>query len=215
MKLKVTVLGAGFGGLELTSMLSEKIGDELDLTLIDKNDSFYFGFSKLEVLFGHSLPADNKHPYAQIRKKGVRFIQTAVTAIDPVSKTVTTPAGTFEADVLVVAMGADYDLGATPGLVECGNEFYSMAGAEKLRGIIPQYTKGNAIVGVCAAPFKCPPAPSEAALLLHDYLVKKGIHNQCTISLVIPFGVPIPPSPDSSKVLLQSFQERKIGRAHV
>lgn len=210
MKLKVTVLGAGFGGLELTSILSEKIGDQLDLTLIDKNDSFYFGFTKLDVMFGKTEPADTKHHYDQIHKKGVRFVQADVLKIDPVSKSVSTSAGDFDSDVLVVAMGAGYDLSATPGLKESGNEFYSMEGAEKLRTIIPQFTKGHAIVGVTAAPFKCPPAPSEAALLLHDYLVKKGVRDDCKITLIIPFGVPIPPSPESSKVLIESFKERNI-----
>ena len=53
MKLRVVVLGAGFGGLELSTILSEKIGDRLDLTLIDKNDSFFFGYSKFDVMFGY------------------------------------------------------------------------------------------------------------------------------------------------------------------
>ena len=46
MKLRVVVLGAGFGGLELTTILSEQMGEDLDLTLIDKNDHFIVGFSK-------------------------------------------------------------------------------------------------------------------------------------------------------------------------
>jgi sulfide:quinone oxidoreductase len=50
MTPRVIVLGAGFGGLELSTLLSEALGDELDLTLIDRKDSFYFGFSKLDVL---------------------------------------------------------------------------------------------------------------------------------------------------------------------
>src|SRR6266508_467340 len=49
MKLRVVVLGAGFGGLELSTILSEALADRLDLVLIDKNDSFFFGFSKLDV----------------------------------------------------------------------------------------------------------------------------------------------------------------------
>ena len=36
----------------------------------------------------------------------------------------------YEADYLVVALGADYDIAATPGLDDVGNEFYSVAGAE-------------------------------------------------------------------------------------
>ncbi len=39
MKLQIVVLGAGFGGLELSTILSEALGERLDLTLIDKNDS--------------------------------------------------------------------------------------------------------------------------------------------------------------------------------
>jgi sulfide:quinone oxidoreductase len=210
MKLRVVVLGAGFGGLELTSILSETIGDNLDLTLIDQNDTFYFGFSKLDVMFGHK-PADSvKIPYSSIVKPGVKFRKETIVAIDPELKIVTTQNGTYEADVLVVALGANYDIGATPGLAEYGNEYYTFKGAVKLRDIIPNFKKGNAIVGVCGAPFKCPPAPSEGSLMLHDYLVTAGVRDACTINLVIPFGSPIPPSPDSSKALIKAFEERSI-----
>ncbi|KAA9356519.1 NAD(P)/FAD-dependent oxidoreductase [Larkinella humicola] len=210
MKLRVLVLGAGFGGLELSTILSESLGTELDLTLIDQHDSFFFGFSKLDVMFGRK-PADAvKIPYRHLVKPGVRFRQETITAIDPVAKKVTTQNATYDADVLVVALGANYDLAATPGLAEGGNEYYSFAGAETLRNVIPQFTRGHAIVGVCGAPFKCPPAPSEAALMLHDYLLKRGVRDACTISIVMPFGSPIPPSPDTSKALLRAFEERHI-----
>src|ERR1700759_4861062 len=110
MKLKVVVLGAGFGGLELSTILSEKLGDRLDLTLIDKNDSFFFGFSKFDVLFGHKTSDAIKLHYKNIVKPGVKFIQDIATSIDPVTKTVTTKNGTYKADVLVIALGADYDI---------------------------------------------------------------------------------------------------------
>jgi sulfide:quinone oxidoreductase len=210
MKLRVVVLGAGFGGLELSSILSETLGDDLDLTLIDQHDSFYFGFSKLDVMFGNKAADAVKISYNNIIKPGIRFRRETITAIDPVSKKVTTQNGTYDADVLVVALGADYDMNATPGLTEFGNEYYSFEGAEKLRDIIPGFKKGHAIVGVCSAPFKCPPAPSEAALMLHDHLTNAGVRDACTISLIIPFGSPIPPSPDSSKALIKAFAERNI-----
>lgn len=210
MKLRVVVLGAGFGGLELTSILSETIGDNLDLTLIDQNDTFYFGFSKLDVMFGHKKADSVKIPYSSIVKPGVKFRKETITAIDPVKKIVTTQNGSYEADVLVVALGANYDINATPGLAEYGNEYYTFEGAVKLRDVIPNFKKGHAIVGVCGAPFKCPPAPSEGSLMLHDYLVTAGVRDACTISLVIPYGSPIPPSPDSSKALIKAFEERNI-----
>src|SRR5262249_24057942 len=161
--------GAGFGGLELSTILSETIGDRLDLTLIDKNDSFFFGFSKFDVMFGFKPPDSVRLPYRNIVKPGVKYHQETIIAIDPVAKRVTTDQASYEADVLVIALGADYDFGATPGLAEGGNEFYSFAGAQRLRQILPDFSKGHVIVGVSSAPFKCPPAPSEAALLMHDH----------------------------------------------
>ena len=164
MRTRVVVLGAGFGGLELTTILSDSFGDEIDIVLVDKGDAFVFGFSKLDVMFGRQLPVDARHPYRDIVKPGVRFVQATVRAIDPVAKRVETDRGSFDADILIVALGADIDPAATPGLVEGGNEFYSVAGAETLRDVLPRFEGGPVIVGVCATPFKCPPAPSEAEI---------------------------------------------------
>ena len=210
MKQRVVILGAGFGGLEISTMLFEALGESIDVTLIDKNDSFFFGFSKLDVMFGRQAPDAVCLAYRNIVKPGVSFRQETITAIDPVARRVTTDRGTYEADVLVVALGADYEQAATPGLVEGGNEFYSFAGAVRLRQVLPTFSKGGAIVGVTSTPFKCPPAPSEAALLLHDYLTKRGVRDACEISLVMPFGIPVPPSPETSQGLLAAFAERGI-----
>ena len=210
MRNRVVVLGAGFGGLEFSAMLSESMGDALDLTLIDKSDSFMFGFSKLDLMFGEARLEDTLIPYRDIVKPGVRFVQDVITEIDPERRIVTTGKGRYEADLLAVALGADYDISHTPGLAEGGNEFYSVNGAERLRHVIPSFTKGHAVVGVTSTPFKCPPAPSEAALLLDDYLSKKGVRDKCKITLVMPFGVPIPPSPDTSREILAAFAKRDI-----
>ena len=210
MKLRVVVLGAGFGGLELSTMLSEALGERLDLTLIDKNDSFVFGYSKLDVMFGRKTPDDVRLEYRHIVKPGVRFRQETITAIDPHARRVTTDRGVYDADVLVVALGADYDVDATPGLAEDGYEFYTLPGAEALRKVLPTFSKGRAIVGVASTPFKCPPAPSEAVLMLHDYLTARGVRDACEISLIFPFRAPIPPSPATSRALLAAFAERGI-----
>jgi sulfide:quinone oxidoreductase len=210
--MRVLVLGAGFGGLELTTRLSEEFGDrgDVEITLIDKADGFIFGFSKLEVMFGRQ-PADTvHHAYVDIVKPGVRFVQTTIRKIDPVAKRVETDAGAFDADLLVVALGADLHPDATPGLVEGGHEFYTVAGAFALRDVLANFGGGRAIVAVTSTPFKCPPAPSETALLLHDYLTERGLRDRSEIALVMPMGVPIPPSPAASTALLAAFEERGI-----
>ncbi len=208
--VRVLVLGAGFGGLELTTMLSEALGADADVTLIDQADSFVFGFSKLDVMFGKREPDAVRHHYRDIAKPGVRFVQETITAIDPVGKRVTTDGDAYEADVLIVGLGADLDPTLTPGLVEAGNEYYTVPGAERLREVLPTFEGGSAIVGVCGDTFKCPPAPSEAALLLDAFLGARGRRDATTIHLVIPFGKPIPPSPDTSEALLAAFAERGI-----
>jgi sulfide:quinone oxidoreductase len=210
MKTRVVVLGAGFGGLELATTLSEELGDDVDVTLIDKNDAFVFGYSKLDVMFGRTTLDAVRLPYRDFAKPGVRLLQQTITAIDPETRRITTDDGVHEADVLVVALGADYDMDATPGLAEGGNEFYSLAGATLLRDVLSTFAGGRAVIGVCGAPFKCPPAPSECALLLHDHLVARGIRIACDLKIVIPFGTPVPPSPDTSRALVEAFAERDI-----
>ncbi|HET7759344.1 MAG TPA: FAD-dependent oxidoreductase [Gaiellaceae bacterium] len=205
---RVVILGAGFGGLELATMLSS--ADDVDVTLIEKADAFVFGYSKLDVMFGRTTLDAVRLPYRAFAKPGVRLLRETVTAIDPEARRVTTDAGVHDADILVVALGADYDYEATPGLTEFGDEFYSVAGAARLAETLPRFTSGRAIVGVCGAPYKCPPAPSEAALLLHDFLLDRGVRDDCEISIVTSFETPIPPSPDSSQALLEAFAERGI-----
>jgi len=207
---RVLILGAGFGGLELATTLSEELGDEIDVTLIDRNAAFSFGYSKLDVMFGRHTLAETRLPYADIEKPGVRFLQQTVLSIDAEARRATTDEGVYEADFLVIALGADYDLDATPGLADGGNEFYSFEGAARLGEVIPTFTKGHAIIGVCDAPFKCPPAPSECALLLHDDLVARAVRNDCQISVVMPFPRLVPPSPETSAALLDAFVERDI-----
>jgi sulfide:quinone oxidoreductase len=210
MKSRVLVLGAGFGGLELSTLLSEALGEQAEVTVIEKCDAFVFGYSKIDVMFGKTTPESVRLPYRNFVKPGVRLVHETITAIDPVARRATTTGGTYEADFLVVALGADYDLAATPGLAEDGNEFYSVTGAGRVRGLLPAFSKGPAIVGVSGFPFKCPPAPSECALTLHHYLAARGVRGACDITLVLPLSSPMPASADVSRALVDAFAETGI-----
>jgi sulfide:quinone oxidoreductase len=201
MKKHVMVLGAGFGGLELVSRLSESVPDEVEITLIDKNDSFMFGFSKLDVMFGRRPVSEMWHPYRSIDKPGVTFRQETVLSINAGARQVVTDGGDYEPDILVVALGADYDTSATPGLVEDGYEFYSVAGAERARDALEAFGGGAVIVGVLGGFFKCPGAPNETALLLHDYLSRRGLREASSIHLISPLPMPIPISKKTSDAI--------------
>jgi sulfide:quinone oxidoreductase len=208
--MRVLVLGAGFAGLEVTTRLSDEFGTDVEVVLIDKADGFVFGFSKLDVMFGRTVASAVLHPYRDLVKPGVRFVQTTIRGIDPTAIRVETDDGAFEGDVLVVALGADLDPAATPGLLEAGHEFYTEPGAFATREVLEQFGGGRVVVGLTSTPFKCPPAPSETALLVHDYLVRRGLRSASEVALVMPLPAPIPPSPGASKALLAAFAERGI-----
>lgn len=210
MGKRVLVLGAGFGGMELATVLSEEVPDEVEVTVIDRGDAFVFGYAKLDVLFGRTTLDAVRFPYASFAHPSVRLLRETITSIDPERRRVVTDAGTHEGDVLVIALGADYVLDATPGLAEHGAEFYSVGGAARLAPVLADAQPGDYVVGVCDAPFKCPPAPSECALLLHDLLVDRGVRERSTITFTIPLPSPVPPSPDASAALLEAFAERDI-----
>jgi sulfide:quinone oxidoreductase len=66
------------------------------------------------------------------------------------------------------------------------------------------------IIGVLGEPFKCPPAPCEAAMLLDEWLTDRGVRSNVEMSVVSPWGTPVPASPSASKAILDRFAERNI-----
>ena len=192
MTNRVLVLGGGFGGLEVATLLSEGLAGGVDVTLIDKADSFVFGYSKLDIMFRDAAPDSVQLPYREYVKPGVRVLQETITAIDPEARRVTTDAGTHEADALVIALGADYDLAATPGLAESGDEFYSFAGAVRMRDALRSFSSGpgrrrlRRTVQV--------PAGAERVRAAAARPSRRARHARaCEITLVLPFGRPVPP----------------------
>jgi sulfide:quinone oxidoreductase len=206
----VLILGGGFAGLELATRLSETLGDGVQVTLLDRNDSFIFGFSKLEVMLGRQSPDDIRMYYRDIAKDGVEFRQETVIAIDPVARHVTTDAGSYDADFLAIAMGADYEMDATPGLVEGGFEYYTVAGAGRLRDALGSFTGGRVLISVLGQPFKCPPAPFEGAFLIHEYFVERGIRDSVQMTSTFPMQRPVPVTGEVSQMFRDALAARDI-----
>ncbi len=203
--MHVLILGAGFGGLELATSLTESLGNDVNVTLIEKNDSFVFGFSKLDAMFGRVAPEQIHIPYREMTNPAIDFRQETVTAIDPVGKRVSTTEGEYVADVLVVALGADYDFEKTPGVGNGAGEFYSVEGGKRMSQSIADFKGGTAVVAVTTAHFKCPPAPCETAMLLRQNLVKRGLADNSRVVLITPWAIPIPVSQSTSAAILSEF----------
>ena len=117
MSTRVLILGAGFGGLELSTMLSEAFGDEHrgDADRQERRLRFRFLEARRDVRAhdarrGAAALQESRSPACgSCRRRSPRSIPSA--ARDH-------RRGLHEADLLVVALGADYDFDATPGLAE-------------------------------------------------------------------------------------------------
>jgi sulfide:quinone oxidoreductase len=207
---RVLILGAGFGGLELATRLSETMADAVSVILIDRNDSFYFGFSKLEVMLGRQSADDVRLYYRDFVKDGVEFRQETVTGIDAAARRVSTDAGSYDADFVVVALGADYDFAATPGFEQDGHEYYSLAGAERLRDALADFKGGRVLVSVLGQPFKCPPAPFEGSFLLHEHFTERGIRDSVEMTTTFPMARPVPVTAEVSQMFRDGLAARNV-----
>ncbi len=210
--MRIVVTGAGFGGLETCVRLAEAIGDEpeTEIILVDRSDAFVAGAAHVVLLTGQVDLADVRRPYSSFVHPSVRFVHADVQRIDTANRVVHTAAGTFEADVIVVALGAELDVAATPGLAEDGHEFYTLPGVIGARRALAGFVGGRIVVGVCGTPYKCPPAPAAATLAVHDLLSDRRRSGPADLTLVMPTPSPIPPSPEASAEVLAKFDEEGI-----
>lgn len=207
---KILILGAGFGGLETALGLGARLRDGYEVTLVDRSDSFFIGFSKIDVLFGRRTEAEARYPYTKLRGEGFRFVRATVRNIDTDTRSVDTTGGSFSYDYLVIALGAELAPGKTNGFVESGGyEFYSMAGASRLRPVLDGFSAGTLVLGILGAPYKCPPAPYEVACQMHALFVDKGVREGVQMKMVIPSPRPVP-NPTVSEALERLLQERGI-----
>ncbi|MEV0292919.1 FAD-dependent oxidoreductase [Nocardia sp. NPDC050710] len=204
----VLILGAGFGGLELATRLSRSLSDEVRVVLIDRSDFFTFGFAKLEIAFRDVPPETFRIPYTGLAHPGVEFRREEVTAIDPRTRHVVTDRSEYAPDILVVALGADYDPAATPGFVDDGYEYYSIDGARRLRDRLDSFDGGTVVLAILSVPFKCPPAPYEGAMLLQEKLNRRGVGERTHIHVISPMDSPIPVSADTSAALVEALTRR-------
>lgn len=198
MSRTVVVLGAGPGGMTAATQLRQLLPEGDRVVLIDRGDAQRLGVAHLLVLRGwQTADAVTIRPSA-LTQQGIEFVQAEISRVDPEQRRVETSTGTFDYDALVVALGADLRPDLVPGLAEAlaeggAEEFYSLAGAERLRDRLATFTGGRIALVISRMPYKCPPAPYEAALMIADLMRERGIRDQTAIGLFTPEPSPIGP----------------------
>ena len=130
--------------------------------------------------------------------------------IDPEGRKVPLADGrTLEYDRLVVALGARLTPEELPGYAEAANHFYSLEGAVKLHEALERFQGGKVVVTVASVPYKCPPAPSEAACQLNYYFTRRGIRDRVDIHFLSPLSRVFPLEP-VNPVVEKTFADHHI-----
>ncbi len=208
---KVLILGGGSGGLATAGRLKELLGDKISITIIDKQRSFVMGFSLLRVMTGEKTEQEVTVPKEKVSQKGIKFINTEVNMIDINNRIVRTTQGEFAYDYLVIALGAELAPEKVPGF-ESAFHMYTLEDAKKLRDTLSSFRGGSIRLVVSSTPFKCPPAPYEAAMLIDDYLRSKGLRDKSDIQIFTPEPQPMPiAGPEVGNTVVSMLNEKGIG----
>lgn len=208
----VLILGGGFGGLAAVHTLRRRVGDLVDITLVDRGERFFMGFAKLWDLAGMRPLDEGSRPLANLAARGVRVVRADVEALDAAARRVETSAGSFEADAVLVALGAP----SAPDHVEMlrapgAFDLYDPASLPAIRARLEQIDTGRVVVALLGGPFKCPPAPFEAVLIVDEILRRRGVRDRVdvTISTFQPMTMPVA-GPDASRYVAQHLGDRGI-----
>jgi len=208
---EVLILGGGSGGLATAGRLKELLGDKISITVIDKQRSFVMGFSLLRVMTGEKTEQEVTVPKEKVSQKGIKFINTEVNRIDVNNGIVRTDQGEFVYDYLVVALGAELAPEKIPGF-ESALHMYTLEDAKKLRDALSSFRGGSIRLVVSSTPFKCPPAPYEAAMLIDDHLRNKGLRDKSDIQIFTPEPQPMPiAGPEVGNMVVSMLNEKGIG----
>lgn len=208
----VLILGGGFGGLAAAHELRGLLGEEHEITLVDRDDGFAMGFAKLWDLAGVRPLGEGTRPLAALERHGVRFLQAEITEIDAGSRRVATSEGDLEADALLVALGTS----AAPAQLEqlagrATHDLYDPGALPAMREDLATVEEGRVIVAILGGPHRCPPAPFEAALIVDRVLRDRGVRDDVEVVMSTPKPIALPVAgTDASAYVAQQLGERGV-----
>jgi len=188
---RALILGGGFGGIATARRLKQKLGDDVQVILVDRRDTFMVGFRKSWALVGESTLEAGQKPIDSLGRLGVDVRRATIESIHPQEKSVVIDGEKIQADALVVALGADTIPNAVPGFAEHAFNVYEPNDIPRAAQALNDFQGGRLVIGIFGAPYKCPPAPFEMSLLINDKLRARGVKASIDVFSPQPMSLPI------------------------
>jgi sulfide:quinone oxidoreductase len=208
---RALVLGGGFGGLAAAHELRRRLPAEDEVTLVAASETFYVGFAKLWDLAGVRPLLEGSRPLVNLERHGITYLHAEITGIDAAAREVQTSRGVLSNEGMVIALGS---YGQPKHLALLGNHAHNLYDATALPAIradLAALAEGRLLVSILGAPYLCPPAPFEAALLVHEQLQRRGLSDRVEVVVTTPQPLTLPVAgPDASGFLADRLGERGI-----
>jgi len=195
---RITIAGAGFGGIATAVALRDRLGGEHEIVLVDRRETFVMGLRKTWAITGEGTLADGARRLDGIA--GVTFRRGSITAVDPGTRTLVVDGERLEADALVLALGADHANEAVTGLAEHAIDVWDPDQADRARAALEAFDGGRLLIGVFGSPYPCPPGPYELALLARERLAARGVSAEVAVFAPMPISLPIAGPVECSKL---------------
>jgi len=208
----VVILGGGFGGLSSANEIRNSLSSsQVKITVIDKKDWFMVGFAKLWIMNGTRTFENSIGSLNELPKKEINFIKDEILAIDLQNKNVKTISQNISYDFLIISMGSMLAPERIPGLKNNGLNLYDHSQLLEIHDKLMSIKSGKIAICIMGMPYKCPPAPFEASLLVDSMLKERGIRNSIQIDFYSPAPITLPAAgPEVSKQILELVNSEKI-----
>ena len=208
----VVILGGGFGGLSSANELRNTLSSsQVKITVIDKKDWFMIGFAKLWIINGTRTFENSIGSLNELLKKEIDFIKEEILEINSQNKIIKTESQNIKFDFLIISTGVVLAPQKIPGLVENGFNLYDHNQLLEIRDKLESIESGKIAISIMGMPYKCPPAPFEASLLIDSMLRKRGVRDSVQIDFYSPAPITLPAAgPEVSKKILELVNSEKI-----